>query len=584
MTVQSALNRWEMTGNDVADTLPFTGRIFADTDLVVYQVEIATGVITVLVLNTGYTVESNAPAPGGNVVFTVPVPSTHRAVARRVLALLQQADIRNQGGFFAETHEDVFDRLTMIDQQQQEEINRSLKFAETSEAEDVTFPDPEDGLFIAWDGNELVNTAGIPGPQGATGATGAAGPTGATGPQGSPGTPGAGVTWQGAWSAVVTYAADDAVEHLGSSWISNVGSNLNKTPGTDPEWDLWVEKGDPGSTDHDTLTNVTANQHHNENHRARHISGGADAFLTTDILEGIVKRISQTAGDTATLLISDIPDGTFLKRSGTTVIGGAQSVGAASVGQAQLKTTTGDVVAADDTVVTLPGGTYGFWAVTTANVATFKRGTITIGAGGKGGSGDDTLALGGTSHSSMSTARQRYVQASPPYDLGDGEIPLFLFALLEKGTGKVIGAYGAPEAPWHYNGPTNIAATAYRNGKAYKMMKPSCLEKCPNARKELEAYLNRIQAEKEEEIEITQEFKNRDMAVIPHAFLEFNPRKYVVAMLDPVSPVMERLAILNSLDAPEAAVDLLMKGKLKFGNDILNRHGPTGVPIVGVTL
>jgi hypothetical protein len=39
---------------------------------------------------------------------------------RRVRPLSQTSDIRNQGGFFADVHEDTFDHLVMIDQQQQD--------------------------------------------------------------------------------------------------------------------------------------------------------------------------------------------------------------------------------------------------------------------------------------------------------------------------------------------------------------------------------------------------------------------------------------------------------------------------------
>lgn len=70
---------------------------------------------------------------------------------------------------------------------------------------------------------------------------------GKAGPQGEPGTPGAGVAWRGEWYSGTAYIAQDAVGHLGSSWIANA-PNTNKTPGTDPEWDLWISKGNPGAT------------------------------------------------------------------------------------------------------------------------------------------------------------------------------------------------------------------------------------------------------------------------------------------------------------------------------------------------
>ena len=56
-------------------------------------------------------------------------------------------------------------------------------------------------------------------------------------------------------------------------------------------------------------------------HESTHISGGSDAFLSTDLLEAIVKRLQTSTGPT-TLTLGAIADGEFLKRSGTSVIGG----------------------------------------------------------------------------------------------------------------------------------------------------------------------------------------------------------------------------------------------------------------------
>ncbi|MCE9581743.1 MAG: hypothetical protein K8T20_04415 [Planctomycetes bacterium] len=56
-------------------------------------------------------------------------------------------------------------------------------------------------------------------------------------------------------------------------------------------------------------------------HESTHVSGGSDAFLSTDLLEAIVKRLKESGGPT-TLTVGAIADGDFLKRSGTSVIGG----------------------------------------------------------------------------------------------------------------------------------------------------------------------------------------------------------------------------------------------------------------------
>lgn len=64
-------------------------------------------------------------------------------------------------------------------------------------------------------------------------------------------------------------------------------------------------------------------------HEARHTSGGADPFLSTDLLEAIVKRLQTSTGPT-TLTIGAVADGEFLKRSGSSIIGGSASGGGAA--------------------------------------------------------------------------------------------------------------------------------------------------------------------------------------------------------------------------------------------------------------
>ncbi len=75
---------------------------------------------------------------------------------------------------------------------------------------------------------------------------------------------------------------------------------------------------------HADLTGVGVNDHHSKTHRAEHISGGADAFIATDLLEAIIKRIQTTDGPTV-LLVGAIADGEFLKRSGTAIVSAASS-------------------------------------------------------------------------------------------------------------------------------------------------------------------------------------------------------------------------------------------------------------------
>lgn len=131
MTVASSTNRVDYTGNGSTTVFSFTFRIFAATDLVVTKAD-ADGVETVLTLNTDYTVTGVGSYSGGSITLGSALTNGHAMTIQRVLPLTQETDLRNQGQFFAETHEDVFDRLAMINQQLQEQVDRSAKLPVTS--------------------------------------------------------------------------------------------------------------------------------------------------------------------------------------------------------------------------------------------------------------------------------------------------------------------------------------------------------------------------------------------------------------------------------------------------------------------
>jgi hypothetical protein len=130
MTIPSEISRNDYTGNGVATVFAYTFRVFAADDLTVTLRSVA-GVESTLVLGADYTVSGAGLAAGGNVTLTTAPASGAALTIRRIVETVQPTDLRNQGQFYAETHEDVFDRLTMIDQQQDGEISRSVRAAET---------------------------------------------------------------------------------------------------------------------------------------------------------------------------------------------------------------------------------------------------------------------------------------------------------------------------------------------------------------------------------------------------------------------------------------------------------------------
>jgi lysophospholipase L1-like esterase len=163
MTVTTSVNKTQPLGNGVTTSFPYAFRIYAAADLVVVRTDIATGVDTPLVLNTDYTVTGVGSYNGGNVVFGVAPATGVRITIRRVVSITQQTDLRNNGAYFAETHEDVFDRLTMVDQQQQEVLDRSLTLAPTSSGVSAVLPNPVGSQALAWnpEGTALVNVGPV---------------------------------------------------------------------------------------------------------------------------------------------------------------------------------------------------------------------------------------------------------------------------------------------------------------------------------------------------------------------------------------------------------------------------------------
>ncbi|EPG9674166.1 hypothetical protein M0K38_001592 [Citrobacter freundii] len=126
MTVSTEVDHNEYTGNGVTTSFPYTFRIFKKSDLVVQVVDLDEN-ITDLVLDTDYTVTGAGGYTGGNVILTTALENGFRISIARELPVTQETDLRNQGKFFAEVHEDAFDKLTMLIQQAISWLRLSLR-------------------------------------------------------------------------------------------------------------------------------------------------------------------------------------------------------------------------------------------------------------------------------------------------------------------------------------------------------------------------------------------------------------------------------------------------------------------------
>jgi len=204
-----------------------------------------------------------------------------------------------------------------------------------------------------------------------------------------------------------------------------------------------------------------------------------------------------------------------------------------SVGQTELKTATGEFSvsgAVDWTDVTLPGGQYGFvpqFKVNYGETGNFKLKTVVTST-----SYVTKVQMQGTIQ-----GRQTYITASPPYSLGDGDIPLFVFLLLDS-EGNVKSTYASIDPPWAYSGNTDIRPDYYdANGVGWKTVNGVLTE-------------------------IDYDYKNTDMNAIPHPFTLADGDE--VVMLNPFQSEMQN--ILDQFNSENDVCSMLNKITLTDGD------------------
>ena len=155
VAITDNLKSYTCTGasNDYPTTFPF----YEESELYVYR-ETTAGVKTLLTLTTDYSVAGGSGSTG--TVTTVSTYSDGKLHIQRLLPTTQAVDLINNDGFSEEIIEGALDKLTMIDQQQDEEIDRCVKVPVGSTAS-AELPEAEAGKGIAWDstGETLENVS-----------------------------------------------------------------------------------------------------------------------------------------------------------------------------------------------------------------------------------------------------------------------------------------------------------------------------------------------------------------------------------------------------------------------------------------
>ena len=166
-TSQTARNNY--TGNGAVDTYAYGFKIFSDDEILV-KVRNTAGVEATLTKTTHYTVSGVGESVGGNVVLVNgafdwldgdgDLKSGYTLSIRRKLPIKQATDLRNQGSYFPEDVEDQLDKLAMIDLQQQDEVDRSVKLPETIPSSSFSPTLPTDLLLNGASKVPMLNDAG----------------------------------------------------------------------------------------------------------------------------------------------------------------------------------------------------------------------------------------------------------------------------------------------------------------------------------------------------------------------------------------------------------------------------------------
>jgi len=219
MTVSSLSVKNSYNGDNSTTSFAFTFPIHSSAELQVI-LRAANGTETVQTLTTHYSIVDNG-ASGGQVNFVTAPGTGITVVLLRNTNLTQETDYISNDPFPAETHEAALDKLTLQQQELQEEVDRSIKLSRTNTMNSTEFivgSTDRAGKILGFDDNgELVVSQELG-------------------------------TFKGNWSASTSYAARDIVKDTSTNniFLANTG---HTSSGTQPlttnadsaKWDLLVD-------------------------------------------------------------------------------------------------------------------------------------------------------------------------------------------------------------------------------------------------------------------------------------------------------------------------------------------------------
>lgn len=165
MSINTTEYRQQYVGNGATTAFSFPYLFLDNSHLRATRTEIATGIDTLLVLTTDYTITGANQPNGGTVTLNVAPTSGQRITIERIVPLTQLIDYKRADKFPADTHEGALDKLTMALQQVGAggaTLDRALRYRATEPAgftAELPDKDSRKNKIIGFDANGNLQVA-----------------------------------------------------------------------------------------------------------------------------------------------------------------------------------------------------------------------------------------------------------------------------------------------------------------------------------------------------------------------------------------------------------------------------------------
>jgi hypothetical protein len=277
MTISSTTVRNSYSGNGSTTVFAYTFKILDDDEIQVI-IRSSTGTETTKTKTTHYTVSGVGSSGGGNITFLTAPGATETVVLKRNTTKTQETDYVANDPFPANSHEEALDRVTMIAQEIQEELGRSIKLSKTNTMTSTEFTvgaADRANKILAFDSNGEISVTQELG------------------------------TNRGNWATATTFNGRDIVKDSSNNNIYLCNTTHTST-GTTPissnadvaKWDLIVDAA-AASTSANAAANSASNSSNSANTSANHASNSANHASNSS---NFANNSSNSANTSATYL------------------------------------------------------------------------------------------------------------------------------------------------------------------------------------------------------------------------------------------------------------------------------------------